>query len=172
MIDPRLTAMGAAALALCGVIGIELAGGGETRPDIAPARPVPAVPGAGSAGAAEPVGQRDARVTAILARPLFSPDRRPAASAARSVSGLPRLTGIVVTAGHKVAIFATPGKAVVAEEGVRLGAYEVTAISDSGVTVAGPEGTTMLRPVFDPSPPPATKAAMFQRPELPKPAAK
>ncbi len=172
MIDARLTAMGGAALVLCGVIGIELAGSGEARPDIAVARPVPAVPGAGSAGAAEPPGQRDVRLTAILARPLFSPDRRPAAAAARSVSGLPRLTGIVVTGAHKVAIFAAPGRAVVAEEGVRLGAYEVTAISDAGVTVAGPEGTTLLRPVFDPSPPPVTKAAMFQRPEPPKPGGK
>jgi hypothetical protein len=48
----------------------------------------------------------------------------------------------------------------------------VTAISDAGVTVAGPEGTTMLRPIFDPSPPPVTKAAMFQRPEPQKAAAK
>jgi hypothetical protein len=172
MIDARLTAMGAAALVLCGVIGIELAGGGETRPELAAARPVPAVPGGAPVAAAEPLSQRDVRLAAILARPLFSPDRRPAASAARSVSGLPRLTGIVVTGSHKVAIFAAPGKAVVAEEGVRLGAYEVMAIGDAGVTVAGPEGTTVLRPIFDPSPPPVTKAAMFQRPEGPKPAAK
>jgi hypothetical protein len=164
MIDARLTALGAAALVLCGIIGGELFAGGEARPDIAVARAVPAGPGGGSAGAAEPAGQRDAGVPAILARPLFSPDRRAAASAARSVAGLPRLTGIVVTGAHKVAIFAAPGKAVVAEEGLRLGAYEVTAISDAGVTVAGPEGTTMLRPIFDPAPPPVAKAAMVQPP--------
>nr|WP_294529035.1 hypothetical protein [uncultured Rhodopila sp.] len=172
MIDTRLTAAGAAALCLCGVIGVELAGG-RALPDAMPGRVGPAVSGGGSAGAAgEAPGRRDVRLAAILARPLFSPDRRPAASAARSVSGLPRLTGIVVTGSRKLAIFAGPGKAMVAEEGVRLGAYEVTAISDAGVTVAGPEGTTVLRPIFDPASPPAAKAAAFQRPEPPKPATK
>ena len=169
MTDARLIVTGAAALVLCGVIGMELARGGGVRPDIAAARPVPAAPGGASPGAAGPPVQRDARVTEILARPLFSPDRRPAASAARSVSGLPRLTGIVVTGAGKFAIFAAPGKAVVAEEGGRLGAYEVTAISDAGVTLVGPAGATTLRPVFDPSPPPAAKAALFQPP---KPVAK
>jgi hypothetical protein len=172
MMNARLIVAGAAALVLCAVIGVELGGGGEARPELAAARPDPAVPGGGSAGAADARSQRDVRVRAILARPLFSPDRRPAAAAARSIAGLPRLTGIVVTGTRKVAIFAAPGKAVVAEEGLRLGAYEVTAISDAGVTVAGPEGTTMLRPIFDPAPPPVTKAAMFQRPEPPKPGGK
>jgi hypothetical protein len=170
MIDARLTAMGTV-LVLCGVIGLELASG-ESRPDIAAIRPVAAAPGGGPAMVADQLSQRDVRLKAILARPLFSPDRRPAASAARSVSGLPRLTGIVVTGSHKVAIFAAAGKPILAEEGLRLGAYEVTAISDAGVTVAGPEGTTVLRPIFDPSPPPVTKAGMFQRPEPPKAAGK
>ena len=92
-------------------------------------------------------------------------DRRPAASGARSVSGLPRLSGIIVAGGRKVAIFAAPGKPIVAEEGLRLGAYEVTAISDSGVTVAGPEGTTVLRPLFDPAQPAVVaKAPVMVRP--------
>nr|WP_294502387.1 hypothetical protein [uncultured Rhodopila sp.] len=172
MIDARLTAMGAAALCLCGVIGVELAGGGQSQPDIATIRAVPAAPGGDAAAVADPPGQRDGQLAAILARPLFSPDRRPAAGAARSISGLPRLTGIVVTGSRKLAIFAGPGKPMVAEQGMRLGAYEVTAISDAGVTVAGPEGTSVLRPIFDPSPPPVTKAAVFQRPEPPRPAAK
>ncbi len=155
------------AVALCGVIGLEIAGPDDGA-DAALVRPVPIMPAGGPGAAAVPVDRRDVRLSAILARPLFSPDRRPAASAARSVSGLPRLSGIVVTGSRKVAIFAAPGKAIVAEEGLHLGAYDVTAISDAGVTVVGPEGTTVLRPLFDPAPPPAAaKAPMMQRPAPP-----
>jgi hypothetical protein len=81
---------------------------------------------------------------------------------------LPRLSGIVVSGSHKLAIFAGSGKPIVAEEGVRLGAYDVTAISDAGVTVVGPEGTTVLRPLFDPAPPPPARPPPMQRPEPPK----
>lgn len=118
---------------------------------------------------------RDERLGIILARPLFSPDRRPAASGARSVSGLPRLAGIVVTGSRKVAIFAAPagGKPVVADEGGRLGAYDVRAINEDGVTVVGPEGALVLRPIFDPAPPaPVRKTVQPARVEAPKPSAR
>ena len=162
------TGWAAAAVALCGVIGLEIAGR-DDEPDAALVRPAPMVAAGGQSAPAVPQGQRDTRLAAILARPLFSPDRRPAASGARSISGLPRLSGIVITGSRKVAIFAAAsGKAIVAEEGLQLGAYDVTAISDSGVTVAGPEGTMVLRPLFDPAPPaPAAKAAAMQRPVPP-----
>lgn len=169
MIGVRPAAAGSAILALCGLIGLELSGGGAT-PDAAPIRPNLVVPADGRTAAAEPPERQDVRLAAILARPLFSPDRRPAASGARSVSGLPRLSGIVLSGSHKLAIFAGSGKAIVAEEGARIGAYDVTAISDAGVTVVGPEGTTVLRPLFDPSPPPlAVKPVAMQRPEPPRP---
>jgi hypothetical protein len=77
----------------------------------------------------------------------------------KSVAGLSRLTGIVVTGSRKIAIFAAPagGHPIVAEEGSHLNAYEVRAISGTGVTVVGPAGTTVMTPIFDPAPPPVTK---------------
>jgi hypothetical protein len=85
----------------------------------------------------------------ILARPLFSPTRRPVETAA--VSGLPRLTGIVVTGSERIAIFAAPANEhpIVAQAGAHVGAYEVKTIADTGVTVVGPGGTTLIRPIFD-----------------------
>jgi hypothetical protein len=99
----------------------------------------------------------------ILARPLFSPTRRPVGTA---VNGLPRLTGIVVTGSERIAIFAAPANEhpIVARAGAHVGAYEVQTIADSGVTVVGPGGTILIRPIFDaarpasPAPLPPTRA--------------
>lgn len=93
--------------------------------------------------------QRAAWLTEIMARPLFSPDRHPVEVGVR---GLPRLTGIVVSGSQRIAIFAGPsnGRPIVAQAGARVGAYEVHTVDDDGVTVVGPEGTSMIRPVFDP----------------------
>lgn len=93
----------------------------------------------------------EGRLGEILARPVFSADRRPAAAGAKIVAGLSRLTGIVVMGSHRVAIFAgAPGeRSVVAEAGARVNAYEVTEITDSGVTVVGPTGRMVMTPVFD-----------------------
>lgn len=132
-----------AAAGLCAVIAFEVTGG-PARPDDAPMAMVP--PGAPARASMQP----DTPVQEILARPLFSPDRRPAAASARSVSGLPRLSAILLADARKTAIFSVAGgKPIVAEEGARIGVYEVRTITDSGVTVAGPDGTTVLRPVFD-----------------------
>jgi hypothetical protein len=102
----------------------------------------------------------------ITARPLFSPTRRPVET---TVSGLPRLTGIVVAGSERVAIFAAPASEhpIVAHPGTRVGAYEVQSIADDGVTVAGPGGTTLIRPIFDLArpaslAPPGTPAARAQ----------
>jgi len=171
VIGGKLTGMAAAALALCGVIAVEIAGR-EARPQAVFGRPASPTPARDAISLAEPPAEPDVRLKAILARPLFSPDRRPMPSAARSVSGLPRLTGIIVTEQRRFALFAAAGKTIIAEQGLRLGAYDVMAISVSGVTVAGPEGTTVLRPIFDPTPPPVAKPALTPRAELPKPPAK
>jgi general secretion pathway protein N len=159
MISGHVVALGALGLVLCGVIGLEV-GGGAARPEVAV---VPVVAGVRAGG--ERLARADDGEKVVLARPLFSPDRRPLVAAAHSVSGLPRLSGIVVSGARKVALFAGPGRTIVAEEGLRVGAYDVVAISDSGVTVAGPGGTTVLRPVFDPALPAAARAPAMVRPE-------
>jgi hypothetical protein len=120
---------------------------------------------ASPAGLADPTGAAglhngwDAWRDEILSRPLFSPGRRPAAVAAQSISGLSRLTGIIHTGARKVAIFAAPsgGAPIIVEEGARVGVYEVRQIADTSVTVAGPEGVTVIRPIFDASLPAKTK---------------
>ncbi len=111
--------------------------------------------------AAVPAGQSGRDVATILARPLFNPDRRQPASSTSVLSGLPRLSGIVISDTDKVAIFSAPGggKAVLVSEGARIGAYNIQSIDATGVTVAGPEGVRTVRPLFDPNAPSATKAA-------------
>jgi hypothetical protein len=174
-----VASLAAVALGLSGMIGIEILSWQSASEDAALVRPVRAAPSGAPIGApaarGEPSESRDERLGIILARPLFSPDRRPAASGARSVSGLPRLAGIVVTGSRKVAIFAAPsgGKPVVADEGGRLGAYDVRAINEDGVTVVGPEGALVLRPIFDPAPPaPVRKTVQPARVEAQKPPAR
>jgi hypothetical protein len=101
----------------------------------------------------------DARMNEILARPVLNPGRRPISSAAKNVTGLTRLTGIVITKSAKIAIFAasSDGHPIIAEEGSRISAYEVKNISDSGVTVVGPAGVLVMTPHFDVAHPPVPR---------------
>ncbi len=92
----------------------------------------------------------------VLARPLFSPDRRPAADmdniAAAGLPGLPRLTGILVGPFGRSAIFASTGsKPIVLGEGGRIDAYTVRSIDAAQVQLDGPNGVQRLQPAFDPT---------------------
>ncbi len=89
-------------------------------------------------------------VAAILARPLFSPGRRPAAAA--PTAALPRLTGTILHGSDRSVIFAPigGGKPVVAHEGTEVGGYKVQAIQAGSVTMSGPDGVHVLRPAFGP----------------------
>jgi hypothetical protein len=144
-----------AAAALLGTLALELDQGAADG-----TAPI-AMPPAGSALPAEPAQAPPANragewVTTILARPLFSPGRRPPpledvqSSAAKS-DILPRLTGILVSPAGKTAIFADPsgGKPIVLREGDRIGAFTVQAIEAGQVTLTGAEGTQVLRPAFE-----------------------
>ncbi len=90
----------------------------------------------------------------VLARPLFSPDRRPAPDtesiAPASAPGLPRLTGILVGPFGRSAIFAGNGsKPIVLGEGGRIDAYTVRSIDAAQVRLDGPNGVQRLQPAFD-----------------------
>ena len=81
-------------------------------------------------------------LAAILARPLFSPSRRPAATLTASAAPpavLPRLAGTIVHGVDRSVIFtlASGGKPVVAHEGSVVGGYTVRAIQAGRVTLAG-----------------------------------
>lgn len=149
---------------LCAVVGLEVVGRQTQPADLS--RHVATPMREGTVTVTKPPNQRDAWFREIISRPLFSPDRRPIEISGRSLRGLPRLAGIVVAGSRRIAIFAAPsgGHPIVVEAGSRVGAYDVRDVADTGVTVVGPEGTTVVRPVFDASPRPSPLA----RPELPK----
>ena len=160
-----LLALGLVAAALAGVITWELAGSAEQ------AAGVPAVPDrvASPRGtAAAPAGPGPAlagAVAQVLARPLFSPDRRPAAAAAAAAgapeAALPRLTGVLVTADGRSAVFAGAAQPLVIREGGKLGRYTIRTIEPGLVTIQGSDGLRVLRPTFDPTRP-ATVAGLPQ----------
>jgi hypothetical protein len=98
----------------------------------------------------------EALVAATLARPLFSPTRRPAGKSddTGSTAGLgdSRLTGIVTLPHHGIAIFAVPGaNPLVVSEGDSVSGWHVDSINPEEVAVTGPEGSKTLRPKSDPA---------------------
>lgn len=171
MVTPLLLILAAAVLG--GTIALEL---GQRMPDsdvMVPATatrlPVPAAPRPASAPDA---GGAGGRAAAVLARPLFSPGRRPAAQAAAgpgpAAAALPRMTGVIVTPAGRRAIFTSgDGKPVVVTEGGHIGAYDVQLIEAGRVTLSGPDGTRVVAPAFDPKPPAQAASAAPGLPGLP-----
>ena len=149
--------LGAAAAALAGVITWELGGASDT---LLPARP--AIPKASSATVAAAPDQPAGLVAAVLARPLFSPDRRLPApgvvAKAEPDATLPRLTGVLVTSAGRRAMFAGAPRPTIVQEGGRLGSFTVQFIKPGEVVLLGPDGTHALRPSFDPARPAPSSA--------------
>jgi hypothetical protein len=164
--------LGATAVVLAGVLRWQVQ-------DEAPAEvPLPIPVEAHADGMALPAAvDRAAQVAKISGRPLFEPSRRPSgdtlvAAAAPVVRTVPRVTGVVVSAADRSAIFASPGAgaATVAREGSRVGEYTVQRIAAGQVTLMGPDGPLMLRPVFDKNrPPPPAPASVAGLPLLAPP---
>jgi hypothetical protein len=136
--------LGVALLALSGIVALEIMGL-QSTPDRLSSRTAP-ISTKQWPNPIEPANQIDGILRDILARPVFSRDRRPVASNARVTNGLSRLTGIVVTGSEKTAIFASPfaGRPITAQEGGHVGAYEVVEITRAGVTISGPDGTKVI----------------------------
>ena len=103
-------------------------------------------------------GEADARDTGewadtILARPLFVPGRKPPRTTpgqrAANLSGLPRLSGIMITGSGRRAIFAPDGgKPLVLGEGANLDDSTIKAIHADRVIITGPKGEIVLRPTY------------------------
>lgn len=162
-----LAAFGVAAAVLAGTIALELRGAASDRGRVAALPPPPAAAASPDRPAPAP-DRTQAWVATILARPLFSPTRRPppaaAAAAAPGIAELPRLTAVLVTPSGKSVIFAAAngGKPIVAAEGSRIGPYVVQRIEAGRITMLGPEGSRVLQPTFDkdaPRPPVPGSAA-------------
>jgi hypothetical protein len=152
-------------LILSATIAFEIAGP-AAEPQVPPAGVMAPLRDA-QPGPAQSPDRHGAWLRDVLARPLFSPDRKPVGTG--DVRGLPRLTGIIVSETRRLAIFAsaTGDHPLVREAGARIGAYEVKAIDETGVTVTGPGGTNVIRPLFD-SGPAAVKRAPTPRVEPPR----
>ncbi len=170
---PGTVLLGVSALALAGVVAAELVSPGPAPVAAPPAPERVPVTAAAPAGA----GRVGRWVGTILARPLFSPSRRPAATpAAAGPGGLPRLAGVIVGPAGKTVIFAAGGGGapILAHEGGQVGAYRVQSIGAGEVTVRGPEGVRVLRPAFvstdagatAPTPPAPTRAPLGKVPSV------
>lgn len=152
MTDPRIILLLVAAGLLSGIVGLEIAGGtGAADSSTIAARPrpekTPTIPRLPSSPAPN-------TVTTSLARPLFSPIRRPP-EVAQSGSGESelkdkRLAGIVVEPNRRLAIFAVTGaKPLTVREGDDVGGWRVETITAREVSVRGPGGTQTLQPKLD-----------------------
>jgi hypothetical protein len=175
------------AVALAGLIVIELtiSSGDDAEMTAAPDVVTP------DGAAAQQGGESPSDfATAILARPLFRPDRHPFPTNDQDALAtvpvdLPRLTGILLSSDVKRAIFAPEGsdQSIVVSEGENVGDWRVQEIAADSVTMTGPDGTRRLRPKFNanqvpptPSgadaptaaPEPATPAPSGPLPQLPK----
>jgi hypothetical protein len=148
------------AVALAGLIVIELTVSSGNEPETSAA---PDVAAPETADAQQGGESPSDFATAILARPLFRPDRHPFptndqdALAAAPVD-LPRLTGILLSSDIKRAIFAPEGsdRSIVVAEGENVGDWRVQEIAADSVTMVGPDGTRRLRPKFAANQTPAT----------------
>ena len=156
---PALLALGGLAVVLGGLIGVEL------MPDARLPAEQPLAPEAPHHARSLPSVARGvtARYAASsLARPLFSPDRRPPAgphvvAGVPSAPEFPRLAGIMVGPAGSRAIFAPPppAKPIVVEEGGRVAGFVVRSIATEAVTLASPDGERVVRPSFAKSTEPA-----------------
>jgi hypothetical protein len=118
---------------------------------IATPDPLPAA----HAGHPHQMRQFENLVRVILARPLFSPTRRPSDDsggrdeALVDLSGT-RLTGIITLPSLRIAIFARDGKKPVAlTEGDSVGAWRIEKITPTTVALRGPGGARELAPKSD-----------------------
>ena len=91
----------------------------------------------------------------IVARPLLSPTRQPAAHPDQPGGldlGNVRLTGIVIEPGHHLAIFAVPdAKPMIRGEGEMINEWRLDSITPEEVVLSGPAGTASLQPKIDAS---------------------
>jgi hypothetical protein len=147
----------AISVGLAGVIFLELDSGDAPSEAILARRP--------TTDQGQPAVQRNQRhsdpqqtakdVATIVARPLFSPTRRPRETAKSAGATDPelsdvRLTGIVIEPDRRLAIFAVAGaKPRTLSLGEALNGWKLDSISPEEVSLSGPSGTRTLQPKID-----------------------
>jgi len=156
----RAALLAGLAVLLGGVLAAELWLGPVAAPALVVGASVPARPAPPAAAEAAP--DLAASVDRILARPLFTPGRRPAADPTLPIGReLPRLTGIVITPAGRRAIFAATGtgRSIVVTEGDSIGGYVVRTIAPARVVVSRAEGDRVIHPSLAKEPTAAEQAA-------------
>jgi hypothetical protein len=156
MIDRLLLLVLAAGCLIFGaIVFLELAPAGEE--DVVISQTAPRSDVASPVNRPPQMQRPEELVTVALARPLFSSTRRPpqdAPSGAATDNDLAdvRLTGIVTTPAHHLAIFARNGdKPLRVAEGEAVSGWRVESITPREVSVSGPSGTKTLQPKLDPN---------------------
>lgn len=152
MIDARLILLTAGCVMFAGTIGLELKPAAEI--EAAAAHPTATA----QAPISRPVQRPkiDDLIAVSLARPLFSPSRRPpevtpGVQATSSFSDK-RLTGIVIEPDRRLAIFEVAGvKPLTLTEGETVDGWKIEAITPRDVSMIGASGTTTLQPKLDPN---------------------
>jgi hypothetical protein len=149
----------ATSVLLAGALALELRSG-DAVPDASPKPSGPSGPRNAALAEAPPVA---AWTEAMLARPLFNPDRRPvpATRAGTGKSTLPRLAGTIRADRGALAIFQpTGGKPIVVGRGGVVADWTVSDITDGEVILLRGGSTTTLRTSYAnlpvPSPQPVT----------------
>jgi hypothetical protein len=108
----------------------------------------------GAAGQVGPTAESVARWEEVsLARPLFSPGRRPEAGSTAG-AGLPRLAGVIAIPGDAIAIFqpSEKGKPVAVRRGETLSGWEVMTVAADGVNLRKAARRVVLMPEFGNAP--------------------
>ncbi len=130
---------------LAGILWLELRASGASY-DAASQAAVPTSVPSPPLADAPPVA---ALTAAVLARPLFSPDRKPphAAHAVHAgASTLPRLTGTIRTDSGVLAIFQpADGKPIVLGRGGAIAEWTISDVADGEVVLRRGESTSTLR---------------------------
>lgn len=160
MIDPRVGILVAGCALFGGIVISELLTAVETNPSMFAATP--------RASNNFAIAQRPPPAdlaAANLARPLFSPTRRPPDVASSSPSDPEltdkRLAGIVLEPDRRLAIFAVNGaKPLTVTEGDNVNGWRIETITAEQISLRGPGGTRTLRTKMDTSP-------VVPRPQLP-----
>ena len=117
--------------------------------------PPPSLHARGAAGEPDSVAKdTESWARTIDARPLFNMNRRPAKTVdGKTVvasTGLPRLSGIMISSAGRRAIFSPEGgKAQTLAEGASLDDYTIRKISADRVVLSGAKGEMVLKPAYD-----------------------
>ena len=151
---PYAVTLACTALALAAVLFFELRqGAGGAGRERGPGRTEHSEPSRPKPLAATSTASAESRAKPLLARPLFSPTRRPAEKAVQDASTpgpaapLPRLAGVIVTPGGRWAIFAASGgKPATLREGDRLNGFVVQDIRPGHVSLRGMRDVRLVVP--------------------------